>query len=37
MENYGYFVGMDYEKDDGQLYTVINTFFDAKKQYWATS
>jgi hypothetical protein len=27
----------DYEEDDGQLYTVINTFFDAKKQYWATS
>jgi hypothetical protein len=37
MENYGYLVGMDYEEDDGQLYTVINTFFDAKKQYWATS
>jgi hypothetical protein len=37
MENYGYLVGMDYEEDDGQLYIVINTFFDAKKQYWATS
>jgi hypothetical protein len=28
---------VEYEEDDGQLYTVINTFFDAKKQYWATS
>jgi hypothetical protein len=37
MENYGYFVGMNYEEDDGQLHTVINTFFDAKKQYWANS
>jgi hypothetical protein len=36
MENYGYLVGMDYEEDDDQLHTVINTFFDAKKHYWAT-